>query len=128
MGKESYHSFQQTLVGQERVMDPLDRLRGRLITCKTCGLQYVGSTKTQFRFDNHETDIRRHGNLGHVQRDQDDLIFKHFRGEGHHELEDTQIQLIDRVSNEEELRDREGKWAYRLITLSPYCLNENDFF
>ena len=82
MGKESYHSFQQTLVGKERVMNPLDRLRGRLITCKTCGLQYVGSTKTQFtmRFDNHKTGIRRHENLVHVQRDQDDLIYKHFLG------------------------------------------------
>ena len=84
MGKESYHSFQQTLVGNECVMNPLDRLRGRLITCKTCGLQYVGSTKTQFamRFDNHKTGIRRHENLVHVQRDQDDLIYKHFLGGG----------------------------------------------
>jgi len=53
-----------------------------LITCKTCGLQYVGSTKTKFimRFNDHKTRIRRHRNLGHVQRDQDDLIHKHFWG------------------------------------------------
>ena len=45
-------------------------------------LHIVGSTKTKFRmrFNNHKTGIRRHGNLDHVQRDQDDLIYKHFWG------------------------------------------------
>ena len=97
--------------------------RSRKCTCKTCGPQYVGSTKTKFgtMFNNHKTGIRRHGNLDHVQGDQDDLISKHFWGE-HHGLEDIQKQLIDRVSNEEDLRDREGQWAYRLVTLSPYGL------
>ena len=90
--------------------NPNDRLHGRLITCKTCGPQYDGSKKTKFRmrFNNHKTSIRRHGNLDYVQRDQDDLIYMHFWG-GHHGLEDIQIQLIDRVSNEEELRNREGQ-------------------
>ena len=81
------------------------------------------------RFNYHKSRIRCHGNLDHVQRDQDDLIYKHFWGEGHHGLEDLQlqIQLIDIVSNEEELRDGEGQWTYRLNTLSPYGLNEDDF-
>ena len=74
-------------------------------------------------------DATRHGNLDYVQRDQDDLIYKHFWGGwGHRGLEDIQIQLIDRVSNEEELRDRQGQWAYRLVTLSPSGSNEDDFF
>ena len=95
MGKEFNHSFQQTLVGQEHVTNPYDRLHGRLITCKTCGPQYVGSTKTKFRmrFNNHKTGIRRPGNLDHVQRDQDDFIYKHFWGRRHQGLEDIQIKL-----------------------------------
>ena len=29
---------------------------------------------------------------------------------------------------EEELRDKEDQWAYKLSTLRPYELNDNDFF
>ena len=63
---------------------PYDRLHVRLITCKTCGPQYVESTETKFRmkFNNHKTGIKHHGNLDHVQRDQDDLMYKHFWGGG----------------------------------------------
>ena len=38
------------------------------------------------------------------------------------------IQLIDRVNGEEQLREKEGQWAYRLNTLDPHGLNDNDFF
>ena len=81
------------------------------------------------RFNNHKTRIRRHGNLDSVQQDQDDLIYKNFGGEGHHGLEDIQLQLqlIDRVSNGEKLRDGEGQ-LQTINTLSPYGLNEDDFF
>ena len=36
--------------------------------------------------------------------------------------------FIDRVVNEEELREKEGQWAYRLKTMTPDGLNANDFF
>ena len=32
------------------------------------------------------------------------------------------------VNGEEQLREKEGQWAYRLKTLVPNGLNDNDFF
>ena len=58
----------------------------------------------------------------------DDLLYRHFCNEGHSGLGDMKIQLIDRVNGEEQLREKEGQWAYRLKTLNPNGLNDNDFF
>ena len=71
--------------------------------------------------------MRRHISLDQVQRDQDDLLYRHFWSEEHGGLKDLKIQLIDRVNKREELRDREGQWTYRLNTLSHYGLNNDDF-
>ena len=38
------------------------------------------------------------------------------------------IQLIDRAKGEKELRKKEGQWMYRLETLRPQGLNEDDGF
>ena len=38
------------------------------------------------------------------------------------------IYIIDQVNGEEHLREKEGQWAYRLKTLVPNGLNDNDFF
>lgn len=43
-------------------------------------------------------------------------------------MRNIDIQLIDRVNGEERLRDKEGKWAYKLKTAGPMGLNENDVF
>ena len=47
----------------------------------------------------------------------DDLLYQHFCSEGDSRLSDVKIQLIDRVNGEEQLRKKEGQWAYRLKTL-----------
>lgn len=101
-----------------------------LITCKKCSLQYVGSTITKFRlrFNNHKSRIRKHSMLGQAEKEADDLLYRHFCSEGHSGLSDERIQLIDRVTGEEQLREKEGQWAYRLKTLDPDGLNDNDFF
>ena len=101
-----------------------------LITCKKCSLQYVGSTVTKFRlrFNNHKSRIRRHKMLGQAEKESDDLLYRHFCSEGHSGLQDVRIQLIDRVNGEENLREKEGQWAYKLKTLDPNGLNDNDFF
>jgi len=72
--------------------------------------------------------MRRHGRLNGTKQEKDDFLYKHFCGDGHDGLRDVRIQLIDRVNGEEEVRDKEGQWAYKLNTLHPYGLNDNDFF
>ena len=66
--------------------------------------------------------------LGRPEKEADDLLYRHFCSEGHSGLRDIQIQLIDRVNGGEQLREKEGQWAYRLKTLDPNGLNDNDFF
>ena len=38
------------------------------------------------------------------------------------------VQLIDWVKGERELRDKKGQWIYKLGTLLPHGLNDNDGF
>ena len=101
-----------------------------LISCKVCGLQYVGSTVTpfRFRFNNHKSRINTHVKSSRNYKEMDDLIYKHFCSNGHHGVSNVEVMLIDRVTNEEKLREKEGQWAYRLKTLAPDGLNANDFF
>ena len=66
-----------------------------LISCKSCGLQYVGNTITAFRlrFNNHKSSLNRYG------RGQRNIagqhIYAHFFGEGHLGLRDFMVQVID---------------------------------
>ena len=43
-------------------------------------------------------------------------------------IKDVKFQLIDRVNGKENLREKEGQWAYKLKTLDSTGLNGNDFF
>ena len=66
-----------------------------LISCNSCGLQYVGSTITSFRlrFNNHKSSLNRYG------RGQTNVAGQHlyadFFGEGHSGLSDLSVQVID---------------------------------
>ena len=101
-----------------------------LLSCKVCGVQYVGSTTTRFRlrFNNHKSRIRAHARLSLDDKSRDDLIYQHFNGQTHNGIKDLDIQLIDQVNDERDLLDREGQWAYRLKCVKPHGLNESDFF
>ena len=101
-----------------------------LITCKKCGIQYVGSTTTAFRtrFNNHKSRVNAHVNLSSGNKEKDDVLYRHFHSQGHFGLEHMSIQLIDWVKGERELRDKEGQWIYKLRTLILHGLNDNDDF
>ena len=49
-------------------------------------------------FNNYKTGIRSQGSLDHMQRDQDDLIYKHLWGEGHRGLEETNTCMTHRTT------------------------------
>ena len=90
----------------------------------------MGSTtaRSRLRFKNHKSRIRAHARLSVNDKSKDDLIYQHFHGPAHSGINDLHIQLIDRVNDEKDLLDREGQWAYRLKSVKPHGLNENDFF
>ena len=69
-----------------------------------------------------------HGNLNADQRGKGEMIYRHFNSNGHWGLEDMAIQLIDRVKEEKELREKKGQWMYKLGTLTPHGLNDSDSF
>ena len=101
-----------------------------LISCKVCNIQYVGSTTNKFRlrFNNHRSRMKKHLKLSKEARQSDDIVYRHFGGPKHKGMDSMTIQIIDKVNNRESLVDKEGQWAYRLRTLCPEGLNEDDFF
>ena len=48
-----------------------------------------------------------------VDKESDDLVYRHFYSLGHHGL-----SLIDRVNDKDDLLAKEGQWVYRLRSLS----------
>ena len=49
---------------------------------------------------------------------------RHFNSEGHNEVEDWKITIIDRAENVSELRRRESYWQHRLDKFISNWLNE----
>ena len=96
-----------------------------LITCRRCGIQYVGETGQQLRsrMNNHRASIK---NL------QPQPLYKHFNSDGH-SLEDLTMQPIEKVEldDDEEVSlhskrlHREDFWMRELKTIQPYGLNNN---
>ena len=94
-----------------------------LITCKKCGIQYVGETsqKLRSRFSNHWNRLKKLTNL---------YLYHHFSSDGH-SVDDMSIMPIeeltssDRVSATSQRLEREDYWCRELCTYYPYGLNDN---
>ena len=102
------------------------------LKCRTCGLQYVGSTITKFRerFNNYKSQFRKYlerKEAGHL-RPGDGIsqagLFEHFCLQGHHGMDDWSFQIIDQADSLERLRERESFWQYKLNSFIPRGLNE----
>ena len=93
-----------------------------LLTCKCCGIQYVGQTSNKFRYrwNNYKDNNRKALNgLAHMQNH----IFEHFEKEGHNGfLQDCYITFIDKTDASDPTK-REKYWITVLKTLVPDGLN-----
>jgi hypothetical protein len=89
-----------------------------LISCKSCGLQYVGNTR--LRFNNHKSALNRYG------REQRNIcgqqLYAHFWGEGHPGLSDFLVHVID-VTDVNNPTERESFWIEKLNSYVPHGLN-----
>ena len=97
-----------------------------LLSCKACGIQYVGSCTTKFRlrFNNYRSCYNRHT----VKTVPQQNLHNHFDLPGHNGFSDFQFTLIDKGNNEDCLRRRERFWQYKLQTFLPYGLNDCEVY
>ena len=96
-----------------------------LAECKTCGMQYVGSTSTKFRarFNNYKSAHRKYS-LGHSVPQAS--FHAHFVEEEHQGMHDWQFTLIDQAGNVDSVRRKESFWQHTLNTFHPNGLNERN--
>ena len=97
-----------------------------LLSCKVCGVQYVGSTTDKFRLRwNNYKENNRKAKRGeeHMQP----LVFEYFSSNYHNSfLEDCSGTLIDKTNRSDPTR-REEYWRRVLKTVTPYGLNAIDW-
>ena len=85
-----------------------------LLSCKICGLQYVGSTDDRKTLRGEE----------HMQPE----LFEHFAADNHNcLLTDCNITLTDKTDGSDPTR-REEYWRKVLKTVTPYGLNIDGYF
>ena len=93
-----------------------------LLSCKICGIQYVGQTTNKFRlrWNNYRDNARKAASgSGHMQGH----LFAHFNDEYHNGfLSDCMITLIDKKDGFNP-QCREQYWIRSLKTISPLGLN-----
>ena len=96
-----------------------------LITCKKCGVQYVGKTSQTLRsrFNNHRTRLKQMCDL---------FLYNHFNSDGHCHtdillmpIEKVCLEPGDRMTLAKKLSEREEYWYRELCSVYPYGLNDN---
>ena len=89
-----------------------------LISCKRCGLQYVGETENplHIRMNGHRSDIR--------TKKLEKPVAAHFSLPGH-SAEDLEVRGIEKIhsNNVQWRKQRESYWIFELKTLIPCGLN-----
>ena len=95
-----------------------------LLTCKSCGIQYVGSCTTKFRerFANYKCFFKKHFTQIVPQQN----LHEHFDLPGHNGFQDFEFTLIDQGKGERDVRIREQFWYFKLKTAAPDGLNEGN--
>ena len=93
-----------------------------LLTCRACGIQYVGQTTDKFRYrwNNYKACYRRACKGAEMRQKH---LHEHFMGEDHQGLEkDVEITLIDKTDTSDPTK-REDFWIRTLGTMAPKGLN-----
>ena len=89
-----------------------------VISCKKCGLQYVGETKTKLslRFANHVSSIK---------TKKPYPVSIHFNSPNHN-VKDVELIVIEACNGDDTHRKlRESHWIHQLKTVQPFGLNVN---
>ena len=96
-----------------------------LITCRKCGIQYVGETGQSLRkrLNNHRNRLKKLSCQ---------YLYKHFNSDGHTEddinivpIEEVELTPTDKISLSANRLEREDFWYRKLCTVYPYGLNDN---
>ena len=110
-----------------------------LLECKTCAIQYVGSTgqeegDTKFRHrvndykSKHKKFLERKeaGTLNKGKAVSQAALHSHFAQHGHNGVGDFSFKIIDGADSLSEIRKRESFWQYKLRTFLPEGLNDRN--
>ena len=93
-----------------------------LLSCRVCGIQYVGQTTDKFRFrwNNYKSSHRKASEGGHCMQKS---FHDHYLSEDHNGLiADCEITLIDKTDGSDPTK-RENYWIRKLKTYYPQGLN-----
>ena len=105
-----------------------------LLECRTCGIQYVGSSKPAFRarINNYKSHHRKYiqqrdaGTLYIGKGVPQQALRAHFAQADHFGIDDLKFTLIDSATDNIQTRKSESFWQYKLDVFEPNGLNIRD--